>query len=317
MKRLFFVLISVLVCSVSFGQRYYNKTESDIRYPKISDGFQLTDTFPRRSEVEANLLLKADKTFTDQIEFIVGYSGGATLKNGDSILTDTRWIGKDMVIYKNGLRIYKNLTATNGKLGFRFNSTTGQIVFRPVLSTNDVIIVDSKATNFTQSFLPQNLFKYSEVLTNAAWYKDGLTSVTDNAALDLSGNMTLDLCDITGGGAVYAVYYNGGASIVVKASTSYTIAFDCKLGTTPSVSYAIRDESNSAWIVASYNYTADCNTSTVTRVTRTFTTPVGCIKLGFYPIYGIATYGTVYLGRFQIAENATAPYVTTTTSIAD
>jgi len=41
MKRLFFVLIAVFVCSVSFGQRYYNKTESDIRYLKISDGFQL------------------------------------------------------------------------------------------------------------------------------------------------------------------------------------------------------------------------------------------------------------------------------------
>jgi len=37
MKRLFFVLIAVFICSVSFGQRYYNKTESDAKYIKIAD----------------------------------------------------------------------------------------------------------------------------------------------------------------------------------------------------------------------------------------------------------------------------------------
>jgi len=40
MKRLFFVLIAVFICSISFGQRYYNKTESDAKY------FQLADTIP-------------------------------------------------------------------------------------------------------------------------------------------------------------------------------------------------------------------------------------------------------------------------------
>lgn len=36
MKRLFFVLTFVLVCFISFGQKYYNKTESDARYPSLA-----------------------------------------------------------------------------------------------------------------------------------------------------------------------------------------------------------------------------------------------------------------------------------------
>lgn len=36
MKRLFFVIVYVLICSVSFGQKYYNKTESDARFPSLA-----------------------------------------------------------------------------------------------------------------------------------------------------------------------------------------------------------------------------------------------------------------------------------------
>lgn len=39
MKKIFFIVVALLWCSVSFGQKYYNKTESDIKYAtKVENG---------------------------------------------------------------------------------------------------------------------------------------------------------------------------------------------------------------------------------------------------------------------------------------
>jgi len=44
MKKIFFIVVALLVCSVSFGQKYYNKTESDIRYATKAENGAKVDT---------------------------------------------------------------------------------------------------------------------------------------------------------------------------------------------------------------------------------------------------------------------------------
>lgn len=52
MKRLFFVLIAVFICSTSFGQRYYSKTESDAKYLQLSDTIPFSSVAYNKSEID-------------------------------------------------------------------------------------------------------------------------------------------------------------------------------------------------------------------------------------------------------------------------
>jgi len=59
---------------------------------------------------------------------------------GDSILTSTSYIGKTLDVYREGHYQYQN-TSVNITDGFRFNSGTGQLVFRPVFGDAEQIII--------------------------------------------------------------------------------------------------------------------------------------------------------------------------------
>lgn len=150
----------------------------------------------------------------------------------------------------------------------------------------------------------QNLVLYSEQLDNAAWAKTNWT-ITTNQGTDLDGNVTIDLVTNTGSNSG-----NVSQSLSVVASTNYILSFDAKKGTANSVSYAIYDASNYAYIVTSIEFQNDANSSTVTRISRSFTTPSGCTSISLRIPSAWLT-GTVYIGRVQIAEVGKA-YITTT-----
>lgn len=77
---------------------------------------------------------------TINIQFIVDVSDGEP-DNTDTIYTDTRLIGKSIVVERgtdeNLIPQWRNTTATNGLTGYRFNATTGTITVRPAFATND------------------------------------------------------------------------------------------------------------------------------------------------------------------------------------
>lgn len=80
-----------------------------------------------------------------KIQFIVGATGAPG--NGDSTVTHTSLIGKEVAAYRGTTgdlsKQYLNITATNGKTGYRFNSTTGTVTFRPVFSTGDRVTIEA------------------------------------------------------------------------------------------------------------------------------------------------------------------------------
>jgi len=90
-----------------------------------------------------------------KLQFRTDTTAGAP-GTGDSILVHTNFIGKHIEVYR-GLAGHatesgaeKQLQNTTGVPnvadGFRFNSTTGQIIFRPVFVTNELVVIESTNT---------------------------------------------------------------------------------------------------------------------------------------------------------------------------
>jgi hypothetical protein len=59
---------------------------------------------------------------------------------GDSILTNADYIGKTLDVWREGDYQYLNV-AVNVTDGYRFNSGTGQLIFRPVFGDREQIII--------------------------------------------------------------------------------------------------------------------------------------------------------------------------------
>lgn len=252
---------------------------------------------------------------TDRLQFIVNTTN-STIKNGDSILTLSTYIDKYINVYKNGLKLYQNNTATNGKLGFRFNTATGQIVFRPVVATNDVIIIESSNPQLkTYSYLPQNLLAYSEQLDNAVWSAGGGGgTIVANQANDVTGSATLELYTKVNENN-YLAYSNSASYLTVIPSTTYRFSFDVKRGTMAGLACMIYDRTHSVLIGSVTNYYAQTS-SVATRVSFSFTTPAGCTSILVEPCAALEGFiGTVYVGRMQIESNGSTYVTTTTTAI--
>ena len=153
---------------------------------------------------------------------------------------------------------------------------------------------------------PWNLAEQSETFDNAAWSISDVT-VTANTTIAPNGTTTADTID------AIAVGQRINQTISVSASTSYTFSFYAKKGTMTTPRYTVFDLSNGAFILQQVDYSSLINSSTWSRVTATFTTPVGCTSIGIYPINGVTTLGTIFLWGAQLNIGSTAkPYFPTT-----
>lgn len=85
-------------------------------------------------------------------QFTVGVTTGADIA-GDTVYTQTAFQGKNIGVYRDGLRQTRNFTATNTQEGFRFNSTTGVITVLPAFQANEqIILAIDEPINYT--FIP-------------------------------------------------------------------------------------------------------------------------------------------------------------------
>ena len=157
----------------------------------------------------------------------------------------------------------------------------------------------------------QNMFKYSELLDNAVWDTQDASVLADQEN-DLEGNATLEQITITNDNQGQFRYYNGGAGITTTENTLYYLSWDAKRGTGTEATYAVLDATASQWITAQTSYYSEIS-ATVSRVTKTFTTPASCIKVYIYLVdAGDGASGTVFVGRAQINTNNSL-YIETTT----
>lgn len=158
------------------------------------------------------------------------------------------------------------------------------------------------ATHDTSS-TPQNLILWSEVLTNAIYFFSGL-SVTDNISGDL------DEVNVTSGTSYIRQHFTS------VPGTTYYFSFEAQLpasGAIPDVSYSVYDWSNGANIIAPTSYYSSIST-TVTRVTFSFTAPAGCTDTGVYMVRDPFATGIVWIGKVWVYTGTGKSYVTTTTT---
>lgn len=157
-----------------------------------------------------------------------------------------------------------------------------------------------------------NICKYSDELSNAVWNKTVAEDITVEENID-SLMPGVNWSTVTVSNTSHSIWQ----ILTVSAETTYTISFYAKRGTLTDCKYRVWDNSNSATIVALTSYYNEINSSNWTRVELTFTTPVGCAEIFFWPLRESGVTGTIYLGGFQIEQQSFATsYIPTTTASA-
>jgi len=133
-------------------------------------------------------------TSWDIQQFTVGVTTGAPSAS-DTTYTQTAFQGKNIGLYRDGLRQTRNFTATNTQEGFRFNSTTGVITVLPAWEANEqIILAIDEPINYT--FIPiegqestlqtdlLGLWKFDEIsgtaISDALGVNNGTTTATVN-----------------------------------------------------------------------------------------------------------------------------------------
>jgi len=174
-------------------------------------------------------------------------------------------------------------------------------------------IIASSQNNAAMVVSAQNLLTYSELLDDATWAKTSAT-VLANQQNDLTGGLTMDQITITDGNNAELRYSRGGNALVTVPGTTYYLSFDVKRGTATEAKYAIYNSTAGTWITVSTSFYAQTSAS-VSRITKSFTAPTGCIKVSIYLLKGgDGSIGTIFLGRVQVSTDTNAPYVATTTT---
>lgn len=156
----------------------------------------------------------------------------------------------------------------------------------------------------------QNLFTWSEDITNANWNNSGNCVVTSNSGTDLTGGNTMNEINCTFGASNTL-----GQTISVIAGDSVYLEFDVykpASGAVTDVYYQFYDLSNFTNLVnASYFSTV---TTSVQRLRFGILVPVGCTSLICRPFGDNSTTGKILIGRCQIKKVWSNSYITTTTT---
>jgi len=245
---------------------------------------------------------------------------------GDVILSDfqyyiSKWTSDDVAYdYANPNNLVFNnsassISVSNLKGYYALSEGSGSIAYDSSEEGNNGAITGATYDD-KQPTIPQlgmmdwskgsNLIEFSEDFANAAWSKSLMTITSGFSSPN--GSLSSDKLVGTTGAAIY----NSGITSI--ASTSYTLSFYVKNIDYVNNAIAIRDDSNGAFIDVDISYTA---TSEWTRITHSFTTPVGCVSLRVYPQRKADGVGSMYVWGVQLEQSSTVgSYIATAGSAA-
>jgi len=153
-----------------------------------------------------------------------------------------------------------------------------------------------------------NLLTYSQDLTNGAWGKSNcIVTGSDPSFLVTTSGLSHNVTNGIG----------GASGVTVTPNTQYTFTFYAKRGTMTDVKYSVYNITGAANIIAPTSYYSQINSDTETRITVSFTTPVGCTSINCFLLRDSGVTGTVYLGKPQLEAGSTANQYSPTTTAAN
>ena len=236
------------------------------------------------------------------------FGGGLSAQNATIISVGDGWYRCSFDVLTNDTGLRGGYVLTNADA--TFSATLGDTIFLwgaqvvegtepldylPTTDRLDVARIDYSTGEPALLLEPQrtNLALYSEQFDNAAWTKANCT-VTSNQTESPSNYVDADLVTTTS--TSHALF----AAAAVTASTAYTFSFYVKRGTMTDLAYRVFNLTAGTDIVTPTSYYSQTTASGWSRITLSFTTPLGCTSARVYPISNSGVTGTAYLWGAQL-----------------
>ncbi len=249
--------------------------------------------YQRIPELEGNVGTVVQVTF----DIVERTSGGVVVNcyGGSSSLFSTVGTHSFVTTTTNSLNLYFNNSGAGNLVGSIDNVSVKEV------TRDNVPRIDytgGGCPHILAEPMRTNLIPYSEDLTQ--WNKGNLT-ISSDAIVSPDGTQNADTLNVIDDNDFI---YEGATT---TASTEYVFSFYVKRGTIAesSLKLAVYDDTNNAFIVSNISYSS--SDSEWTRVTQSFTTPVGCILIRAYAFRNTSTtLGTFSVWGAQLEEGSYA-----------